>query len=471
MDGIWLEDGSFEIAKGAKSKFKKGQKGKDKGKGKGKDEGLDAKKARTGELGEEEEGNEEGFNYERDWKDVQICLVNLKAAGLNGTYGHVKSYLGAEKVIIDGKEKLIRRFLVALEAGKGEKSIKFENLFKVMTGALVKLRGLDSVELNDSVGECGRLDAATMRYDVTLSDGRHVKAKPSNVEFMARYEVSKVAGDNAQLEMLRTANSLTDRLVVMEAFQYPVPQALPASALEEYSQKFSKAVVIGRSNASNPKGTQFLNREITSCSRLPVGSRLVFVSLPRPDIRNCVAPKLEDIRQDELLRLGKLAGWMAKRCAPRLVYFLLPGIVAKGPPSLLGAATCAWPLYVSLATEVVIVDSERWKQSPWARMDALLAVWARKPLYLLPEKYSPPIELPGAEPVADNKDEDAEQSARSLPLSFRPDEPFTISRPTDGPEAVGAPAVLGGLAERAFEAEGSGCAKVQCPCLAVKRLG
>lgn len=469
MDGVWLEDGSFEVAPGQKGKFKKG---KGKGKGKGKDDGPDAKKARTDEPGAGEEEEIGAFNYERDWKGKQVCLVNLKSAALNGTYGSIKEYLGAETIIIDGKEKLIRRFLVGLEAGKGEKSIKFENLFKVMTGALVKLRGLDSVELNDSVGECGRLDAASMRYDVTLSDGRHVKAKPANVEFVANYEVGKVAGDKAQLEQIRSANSLKDKLVVMEEWQYPVPQVLPAAALEEYAKKFSKAVVIGRSNAANPKGTQFLAREITTATRVPLGSRVVFASMPRADVRQCVAPKLEDMRHDELLRLGKLAGWMAKRCEPRQVFFLLPGTAAKGPPSLLGAATCAWPLYVSLCTEVVVVDSERWKSSAWSRLDALLAVWARKPLYLLPEKYSPPIELPGAEAVKADKDEDAEASARSLPLSFKPEEPLTITRPTDGAGAAGAPAVLGQLAERAYEFEAAnGGAKVQCPTLAVRRLG
>merc|ERR1719382_2413086 len=99
--------------------------------------------------------------------------------------------------------KKIRRFLVALQDGKGEKSIKMENLFKVMTGSLVKLRGLDAAELNDSVAECGRLDASAMRYDVTLSDGRHIKVKPANVEFVAKHETTQVAGDKEQMERFR----------------------------------------------------------------------------------------------------------------------------------------------------------------------------------------------------------------------------------------------------------------------------
>eukprot|EP00913_Durusdinium_trenchii_P018072 g16982.t1 len=138
-----------------------------------------------------------------------------------------------------------KRFLVTVEGGKGDKSIKMENLFKVMTGCIVKLRGLDSIELNDRrgglrdaapasgrrrprwtesdcIGECGRLDVENLRYDITLSDGRHVKAKPANV-----------SGDAVQMERIRSANGLRDRLVAVEEFDFPPPIVLPASALED----------------------------------------------------------------------------------------------------------------------------------------------------------------------------------------------------------------------------------------------
>jgi len=476
MDGIWLEDGSFQVAPG-----QKGKKGKGKGKkGKGKappGDGPEAKKARLGEpeAAEEAEANEDSdkFDFEGDWKDKQICLVNLKTAHLNGTMGRVTEYLGAEEVLENGKKRLIRRFLVALDDGKGEKSIKFENLFKVMTGSLVKLRGLDSVELNDAVAECGRLDAASMRYDVTLSDGRHIKVKPSNVDFVAKYETSQVAGDSTQTDRFRSASSLKDRLAFVEEFQYPAPNLIPAAALEEYAKKFPKSVVIGRSNAANPKGVQVLGREVLSSLRVPPGSRIIFASIPRDQ---CVKPALADMRHDELLRLGKFSEWVVRRCAPRPVYFLLPGIAAKGPPSLLSAATCAWPLYMLLCSDVIVLDSDRWHKSAWARLDAVLAVWARRPLYLLPEKYQAPMELPnaaGSAPASEDADDDAQNTSQSCPLSFRDEEPFTISRPTDGvPTNAGtAAAQLAKLAERASEAEGAGAVKVQRPALAVRRLG
>ncbi|CAK9078107.1 unnamed protein product [Durusdinium trenchii] len=116
-----------------------------------------------------------------------------------------------------------------------------------------------------------------------------------------------------------------------------------------------------------------------------------------------------------LTQLGKFGAWLLKlapqrawwkgfhhtgallrRLAPRPVYFLLPGAVAKagsddgvvcsdvvisfrmtaifaelkpqrGPPTALNAATCAWPLYIELCSDVVLLDSERWQKSPWAR--------------------------------------------------------------------------------------------------------
>merc|ERR1719291_65136 len=454
-----------------KGKGKKGKKGKGKGKAQEEDEeGPAAKKQKLGEGGDEEKEEGDGFDFEGEWKDKQICLVGLKTAALNGSYGFVKEYLGAEEVLIEGKKKLIRRFKVDLEAGKGEKSIKFENLFKVMTGALVKLRGLDQTELNDSIAECGRLDAGTMRYDVTLSDGRHIKVKPANAEFYAKFNTTQVAGDREQMDWMKDCNSLTDRLWVIEECEYPVPLLLPASALQEYGKKFPKSVVIGRSNAMNPKGVPLLQKEVTSATRVAPSARIVFVSMPRD--RSCVGPPLADTRHDELIRLGKFAGWLAKRCEPRAVYFVLPGLVAKGPPSSLAAATCAWPLYVSLCTDVVCLDSERWKKSAWTRLDALLAVWARRPLYLLPEKYAPPIELGdvGGPQSAGADDEDAQEAAKSTPLTFRQEEPLTISRPTEGLGTV--PPLLKALEGRAAEAETSGgAAKVQCPTLAARRLG
>mmetsp|Transcript_52337 Transcript_52337/g.161829 ORF Transcript_52337/g.161829 Transcript_52337/m.161829 type:complete len:468 (-) Transcript_52337:102-1505(-) len=467
MDGVWLEDGSFQVAPGQKGKGKgkgKGKAGKCKGKGKA-DDGPAAKKPRLDEDGPEEEQADE-FDFEGEWKDKQVCLVNLKAAHLNGVMGRVKEYLGSEDILVEGKKRTIRRFLVGLEGGHGEKSIKLENLYKVMTGSLVKLRGLDAVELNDSVAECGKLDVATMRYDVVLSDGRHVKVKPANVDFVARYESSQVAGDATQMERLRSANGLRDRLAVIEEFQYPVPQLIPTSALEEYAKKFPKSVVIGRSNAAHPKGAQVLGREVVSALRVPPGSRLIFASLPR---ERCVAPGLAEMRHDELLRLGKFGEWVARRCAPRPTYFLLPGVAAKGPPAALAAATCTWPLYVAICTEVVCLDSQRWHKSPWARLDALLAVWSRRPLYLLPEKYQPPVELPDAAAAAAPAPagEEPQAEPQACPLDFRPEEPLTLSRPTEGMPS--APPLLAALAERAAEAEVG--AKVQCPTLAVRRLG
>ena len=113
---------------------------------------------------------------------------------------------------------------------------------------------------------------------------------------------------------------------------------------------------------------------------------------------------------------------------------------------------------------MLLLHSERWLKSPWARMDALMAVWAKTPMYLLPEKYSPAVALPDASAVEPT--EDAKEAAE--PLSFAADEPLTISRPAEG---LSTPSqLLLDLAERAQEVEPPGAGKVQKPTLAVKRL-
>ena len=49
------------------------------------------------------------------------------------------------------------------------KSLKQDNMREVQTGAVVRLKGLQSApELNGKLGECGTLDLATSRYTVTL---------------------------------------------------------------------------------------------------------------------------------------------------------------------------------------------------------------------------------------------------------------------------------------------------------------
>eukprot|EP00439_Symbiodinium_sp_Y106_P026850 s254_g3.t1 len=200
MAGVWKEDGSYEYAPGERARLKGKEKGKEKGKGKdkgkgekgkgkGKEKGKDrhcqvvflsrlyryssevqvvckdsmtaaerlafAQGALPGAAEEEEEELPE-FDFEKDrpwqhpapragmraqdWKDKSVALLNLKGAkDLNGLMGVVKEY-----------NEETKRFLVCVEGGKGEKSIKMENIFKVMTGCIVKLRGLDSIELNEA---------------------------------------------------------------------------------------------------------------------------------------------------------------------------------------------------------------------------------------------------------------------------------------------------------------------------------
>ncbi|CAK9055890.1 unnamed protein product [Durusdinium trenchii] len=108
--------------------------------------------------------------------------------------------------------KETKRFVVTVEGGRGDKSIKMENLFKVVTGCQVKLQGLDS-KLNDCMGQCGRLDVKSLRYDATLSDGRQVKVKPANVELVAE---APVPSDEEAFKDEAMANGPNDEGLMFE---------------------------------------------------------------------------------------------------------------------------------------------------------------------------------------------------------------------------------------------------------------
>ncbi|CAK9091925.1 unnamed protein product [Durusdinium trenchii] len=163
------------------------------------------KTQRTTQSGDKEEKKLPEFDFDKDWKDWKdksVALLNLKAdESLNGLMATVKRY-----------NKETKRFVVTVEGGRGDKSIKMENLFKVVTGCQVKLQGLDS-KLNDCMGQCGRLDVKSLRYDATLSDGRQVKVKPANVELVAE---APVPSDEEAFKDEAMANGPNDEGLMFE---------------------------------------------------------------------------------------------------------------------------------------------------------------------------------------------------------------------------------------------------------------
>lgn len=422
---VFAEDELFSVrVKG------KGKDGKGKGKGKdvikGKDGAPpDPKRQRTdGGPEEEEEEEEKDFDVD-DWLGKLVVLFGLKGAPhLNGQMATIKDY---------DEEK--KRFTVIMKDKSGEKSVKKDNLVKTFTGALVRISGLDEPNkaLNGQLAECGMLevkveDFRERRYDVRLLDGRHIRLKPMNVELISWYEQEKVVTEADTLSRFRLANGLKDRVGVIESLKdYPVPSVVPTSALAEYAKKHPKSIVIGHSNQAQPKGVQAMMREVVSASAVPSGAKLVFASVPRD---RCADPPVEKMRHDELLRLGKLAGWLEQYLAPKPVYLLIPGVCVKDMPSLQAAASCMWFCYHALCDYHVIVHSSRWHTGAWPRLDATIAAQVlKKPLYLLPDKYEPPKNIK----PAPKQDEDS----GLVPLSNKPSESLAVGRPSEGTVAHG----------------------------------
>lgn len=142
-----------------------------------------------------------------------------------------------------------------------------------------------------------------------------------------------------------------------------------------------------------------------------------------------MSPALEKMRHDELLRLGKFAGWITQHLSPKPVYFLLPGTVVKELPSLAASASCVWFLYHALCDYTVIVHSSRWHTGAWPRLDAVIAAQVlRAPLYLLPEKYEAPKNPKPAKPGEDGG---------PVPLTTGSEESLAVGRPSEGTAAHG----------------------------------
>eukprot|EP00746_Dinoflagellata_sp_MGD_P010660 gnl/MRDRNA2_/MRDRNA2_122081_c0_seq1.p1 gnl/MRDRNA2_/MRDRNA2_122081_c0~~gnl/MRDRNA2_/MRDRNA2_122081_c0_seq1.p1 ORF type:complete len:455 (+),score=106.98 gnl/MRDRNA2_/MRDRNA2_122081_c0_seq1:60-1424(+) len=415
----YAEDDLFSVRIKGKGKGKDG-KGKD-----GKGGPPDPKRQKTdGAPEDEEEEEEKDFDVD-DWLGKLVALFGLKGAPqLNGKMANIKDY---------DEEK--KRFTVIMKDDKAEKSVKKDNLVKTFAGALVRISGLDepNTALNMQVAECGLLevnveDFRDRRYDVRLKDGRHIRLRPMNVELIGWYEQEKVLTEAELLTRFRVANGLKDRIGVIESLKdYPVPEVVPASALSEYAKKHPKSIVIGHSNVAQPKGVQALMREIVSASAVPSGARLVFASTPR---EQCATPAIEKMRHDELLRLGKLAGWLEQYLKPKPVYFLIPGACVKDMPSMQASASCSWFCYHALCDYHVIVHSARWHTGAWPRLDATIAGQVlKKPLYLLPEKYEPPKTVK----PPPKQDEDIGPT----PLSTKPAESLAVGRASEGTVAHG----------------------------------
>ncbi|CAE8590859.1 unnamed protein product, partial [Polarella glacialis] len=165
-----------------------------------------------------------------------VCLFGLqKAPQLNGKLGTVAGPVDAAT----------GRCPVLLADGT-VKSLRSENLRPVLSGAVVRLKGLQSAaELNGQLAECGELDLTTERYNVYLADGNATlkKVKGDNIELVARY-VSPVRYLAAQPDKrpftwaeavkrgaARERQSWSSQLALLSELGLPPPRFLEGAAL------------------------------------------------------------------------------------------------------------------------------------------------------------------------------------------------------------------------------------------------
>lgn len=305
-----------------------------------------------------------------------MCLVNLqKAPQLNGLVGVV----GAPMDRATGRCQIIMR-------DGNVKSLKQENLKDVMTGAVVRLHGLQGApELNGRIAECGDLDLATGRYNVMLADGKETpkRVKGDNLEVLKRYVCPSqllsaqrrpfVWSDELKVgEGDGTGRTWSEQLAHLGELKVPALRLLPGDLLAQWADQAEA-------------GTARLPEPV-SADKLPVDEqgrlmcRLLAVSMERDVCIPRDAPKEVDLK-----RLAAAAKALLKHDPSQPPYFLMPQFCVKALPCLRGAATCAWPLYLQLAQGLVCLDTQFRPHKAWCRADALMAgVVLSKPMYLLP---------------------------------------------------------------------------------------
>jgi len=261
--------------------------------------------------------------------------------------------------------------------------LKQDNLKEVMTGAVVRLHGLQgAAELNGRIAECGDLDLAAGRYNVVLADGNETvkRVKADNLELVKRY-VSTVQLLSAQRRPFVWADELTvgagdgtgrswsEQLAHLAELKVPAPRLIPGELLAQLADNDA---------ARMP--------EPISADKVPVDDegrltcRLLAVSLER-DV--CI-PR-DALKALDLKRLAVAAKALVQHDPTQPPYFLIPQLCVKALPCLRGAATCAWPLYLQLVQGVICLDSQYRAHKAWCRSDILMAsAVLSKPLYLLP---------------------------------------------------------------------------------------
>ncbi|CAL1140292.1 unnamed protein product [Cladocopium goreaui] len=296
-----------------------------------------------------------------------VILQGLsKAPQLNGRTGTVAAS-------VDGATGRCQVLL----ADNSVKSLKVENLREVLTGAVVRLKGLQAApELNGKLAECGELELTSQRYSVTLADGKETikKVKEPNLEVVGRYLQPKKYLSMAEKPftwkvVLQKGKDLEQqswsaRLKIFAECGLPPPRFVAGSQLVD-----PKTMICPATTAAD-------QLPVTDAGRL--ACRLLAVSTER-DL--CIP---SPTKTEEMRRLRTLAEALRQRDAETQSYFLIPGLCTEVLSCMRSSASLAWLLYLQLCQAVVCLETPHHAHKAWSRLEELVATQVlSQPVYLL----------------------------------------------------------------------------------------
>lgn len=310
---------------------------------------------------------------------VTVCLVGLqKAPHLNGQVGTVAGP-------VDGATG---RCPVLLKDGT-VKSLQPDKLRVVLTGAIVRVKGLQSAtELNGRLADCGGFDAATGRYEVMISDGDPPKRiKEENLELIRRF-VTPQQMLSSQRRPFVWADAIdrirglgwTAQLDVLEELGVPLPRLIPAEV-------FATVLLQGTlAEAYKTLANHTVSaRQVPTRSDGHLGVRLLAASLARDGC--CCSAAGTGAGNEELKKFATFVkDAFTGSNSETSVHLLLPGCCVRSLAGLQAAASCGWPLYLQLCQGLVCVESELALAKTWCRFEKLfVGTVLIKPVYLLPQ--------------------------------------------------------------------------------------
>ena len=317
-------------------------------------------------MNEEIEGTEGAlFSGESFSIGDHVRLVNLPAhPGLEGLIGTV---VGADsglnrihvKLHLNGVIKRVRSSMSIYDF-----QVKCDKLEHVLTGSIVKLKGLVSaLGLNGQLCECQEFDFDLKRYHILTKKGDVKKVKPENLEFIARL-ATQIPSIDQLLAVAAVRKEPSKLLQLFTEYQLPVPLAVPGKILVDCMQL-----------ESDDLRRTLIESKPVSIDRLEdFRTRLFFLSLPR----SACNPDYSAIRNFQ--QIADFYKTASAKYPMEQIFFILPQTLAEDAalPLQRRAVACAYPLAIASCCAVVFFGSEA---DDWQHTDLLIGSKIKIRLY------------------------------------------------------------------------------------------